>query len=616
MAQIKNVTELDFDQIKTNLKIFLSSQDKFNDYDFDGSGMNVLLDVLSYNTQYNALLAHMAMNETFLDSAQVRSNAVSHAKNLGYTPRSKKSAQAKLKVTVTGDSESAPTISIPKGFNFTGQVGSVTNTFVTNAAFNATKNSFNNQYVFDEVEAYEGKLISLTFRVDNKDEFQKFRIADPSIDTATLLVRVRSSLTSNDYVTYSHYNNLLDVKSDSKIYFLQENGNSQYEFYFGDGVLGYQPTTGQIVEITYISTNGLEGNGCKLFSSNSSVGGLTSILVELADGFTKTLTGAEKETLDSIKYNAPKLFSAQNRAVTSQDYRSILLSEYDFIEDISIWGGEVNDPPIYGKVFISIKPNDADFLTDSTKESIKTFLRNKNVGSVTNDITDPDYTFLTINAFFKYDPNETSRTKTQLEEVVRQVIVNYNNTTLEKFDGVFRQSNILRLIDSADQGILNSALRIRMHKHLTPQTGITTDYTLKFSSPIYISDSTEETLSTSNFTVNGIECNLGDALIGDGTNNRTIFLRSATTGDTLLSNIGFIYPEKGLVEINSLKIDSIETVLFFADPDSYDIAPKFNQLVSIETDGTPGISVTGEEDTIAVLGSAGAPDYTVFSRHE
>ena len=616
MAQIKNVTELDFDQIKTNLKVFLSSQSKFNDYDFDGAGMNVLLDVLAYNTQYNALLAHMTMNEAFLDSSQVRSNTVSHAKNLGYVPQSRKAAEAKLKVTVTGNADSAASISIPKGFTFTGQVGSNTYTFVTNSAFNANKNQFNNQYVFSDIQAYEGKLINLTYRVDNKEEFQKFRIADQNIDTATMLVRVRSSLTSNDYETYTYYKDLLTINSESRVYFLQENNNGQYEFYFGDNVLGNRPTTGQIVELTYISTNGLEGNGCKSFSANSPISGLTSILVQLGTGFTKTVTGSEKESIESIKYNAPKLFASQNRAVTSQDYRSILLSEYDFIEDISVWGGEVNDPPIYGKVFISIKPNDSDFLTDSSKESIKTFLREKNVGSVTNEIEDPDYTYLTIDAFFKYDPNETSRTKTQLEEAVRQAILNYNVTHLEKFDGVFRHSKLLRLIDDTDQGILNSVVRVKMHKHLNPQSGITTDYTLKFSSPIYITDSDEETLSTSNFTVNGVLCNLGDVLIGDGTNNRSIFLRSATTGDILLSNIGILYPERGLVEINSLKIDSTDTILFFVDPDSYDIAPKFNQLVSIEADETPGIRVTGEEDTIALLGSAGAPGYTVFSRHE
>jgi hypothetical protein len=616
MAQIKNVTELDFDQIKTNLKVFLSSQDKFNDYDFDGAGMNVLLDILSYNTQYNALLAHMTMNEAFLDSAQVRANAVSHAKNLGYTPRSRKAAQTKLKITVTGDNDSAPTISIPKGFGFTGQIGSNTYTFVTNAAFNATKSQFNNQYVFDEVHAYEGKLVNLTYRVDNKDEFQKFRIADPNIDTSSMLVRVRSSLTSNDYDTYTHYNNLLEVDDESKVYFLQENGNGQYEFYFGDGVLGYQPLTGRIVELTYISTNGLEGNGAKTFTANSAIGGQTSILVELLDGFAKTVTGAEKESIDSIKFNAPKLFAAQDRVVTAEDYRSVLLANFDYIEDISVWGGESNDPPVYGKTYLSIKPTDGEVLTESTKNGIERFLTGKNVGSITTEIVDPDYTYLNIDAFFKYNPNETSRTQTQLEEAVRQVIVNYNNTTLEKFDGVFRQSNILRLIDDVDQGILNSTIIIKMHKHLFPIPGIQSSYKMKFSSPIYISDSDEAVLTTNEFTVAGTQVVATDVAIA-GSANRAVNIVSATTGAIVLANVGTIYPAQGLIEIPSLQIDSTELVKAYVSSDSNDIAPKFNQLVRIELDDPEdAINVTGEIDTIATQGSSGASTYTTFPRHD
>jgi hypothetical protein len=616
MAQIKNVTELDFDQIKTNLKVFLSSQDKFNDYDFDGAGMNVLLDVLSYNTQYNALLAHMSMNEAFLDSAQVRSNAVSHAKNLGYIPKSRTAAQTKLKVTVTGDADSPTTVSIPKGYNFTGQIGSNTYTFVTNAAFNATKSQFNNQYVFNEVHAYEGKLVNLTYRVDNKEEFQKFRIADPNVDTSTMLVRVRSSLTSSDYTTYTHFNNILQVNDESKVYFLQENGNGQYEFYFGDGVLGYQPTTGQIVELTYISTSGLEGNGAKTFSANSLIGGQSSILVETISGFVKTISGAEKETIDSIKFNAPKLFAAQDRAVTSEDYRSILLAEFDYIDDISVWGGETAVPPVYGKVYVSIKPTTGEVLTDSTKNGIERYLTNKNVGSVTAEVVDPDYTYLNIEAFFKYNPNDTSRTKTQLEESVRQVITNYNNTTLKKFDGVFRQSRVLRLIDDTDQGILNSTIRIKMHKHIFPIAGVTSSYNIKFSSPMYLSDSDESIITSNTFHTDsaGTEGTFTDIAIV-GSTNRQVQVVSATTGNVIIANAGTVNPTAGTISL-SLNIASTAVIKIYAKADSNDIAPKFNQLVAIELDDPEdAITVTGEIDTIATQGSGGAANYTTFPRH-
>ena len=616
MAQIKNVTELDFDQIKTNLKVFLSSQDKFNDYDFDGAGMNVLLDVLSYNTQYNALLAHMSMNEAFLDSAQVRSNAVSHAKNLGYIPKSRTAAQTKLKVTVTGDADSPTNVSIPKGYNFTGQIGSNTYTFVTNAAFNAVKSQFNNQYVFNEVHAYEGKLVNLTYRVDNKEEFQKFRIADPNVDTSTMLVRVRSSLTSNDYTTYTHFNNILQVNDESKVYFLQENGNGQYEFYFGDGVLGYQPTTGQIVELTYISTGGLEGNGAKTFSANSLIGGQSSILVETISGFVKTISGAEKETIDSIKFNAPKLFAAQDRAVTSEDYRSILLAEFDYIDDIAVWGGETAVPPVYGKVYVSIKPTTGEVLTDSTKNGIERYLTNKNVGSVTAEVVDPDYTYLNIEAFFKYNPNDTSRTKTQLETAVQQVITNYNNTTLKKFDGVFRQSQVLRLIDDTDQGILNSTIRLKMHKHIFPIAGVVSSYNIKFSAPMYLSDSDESIISSNTFHTDslGTEGTFTDIAIA-GSTNRQVQVVSAATGNVIIANAGTVNPAAGTISL-SLNIASTAVIKIYAKADSNDIAPKFNQLVAIELDDAEdAIEVTGEIDTIATQGSGGAANYTTFPRH-
>jgi hypothetical protein len=616
MAQIKNVTELDFDQIKTNLKVFLSSQDKFNDYDFDGAGMNVLLDVLAYNTQYNSLLAHMSMNEAFLDSAQIRSNAVSHAKNLGYIPQSRRAAEAKLKVTVTGDADSPAQISIPKGFTFTGQIGSSTYTFVANNNFTATKSSFNNQYVFSEISVYEGKLVNLTYRVDNKEDFQKFRIADPNVDTSTMVVRIRNSLTSNEYTTYRHYNNILNVDSSSRVYFLQENGNGQYEFYFGDNVLGNRPTTGQIVELTYISTNAKEGNGAKTFSANAAIAGFTSILVENAAGFVKTISGTEKETIDSIKFNAPKLFAAQDRAVTAEDYRSILLANFDYIEDISVWGGESASPPVYGKVYISIKPVDAEVLTDATKNSIARFLTNKNVGSITAEVVDPDYTYINIDAFFKYNPNETARTQTQLESAVKAAIENYNDTVLEKFDGVFRQSKVLRLIDDVDQGILNSTIRIKLHKHVSPISGLTSSYNMQFSAPIYISDSDESVLTTSEFTVNNTQVVATDVQIV-GSPNRSINIVSASTSNIILANVGTIYPASGKIEIPSLKIDSTGIVKFYVSSESNDVAPKFNQLVKIEVDDPEDtISVTGEIDTIATQGSTGASTYTTFARHD
>ena len=626
MANIKQVTELDFEDIKNNLKVFLSSQDKFSDYDFDASGMNILLDILSYNTQYNALLAHMNINEAFLQSAQLRQNVVSLARTLNYVPKSRKAATAQLDVTVLGDEDSPTTITMQKGQNFTGIVNNLNTTFVTNTAYTATKNS-NNNYVFQNVLAYEGSIKTDSYRVDNAVENQKFVINDPKIDTSTLVVRVKENQSSTVAETYAFAANVLQAGAESKVYYIQENSLGQYELYFGDGVFGKKPVTGNIVQITFISTSGEDGNGAKSFSINGSIDGQTGSVIALSDGFTRTNDGAEKESIESIKFNAPRAFTIQNRAVTAEDYKALLTTQYDFIEDLSVWGGETNDPPVYGKVFISIKPLGADFLSDLTKGGIPSFLRTKNVGSVTTEIVNPDYTYLSMRVFFKFDNTATTETQGQLEALVLDVVRNYDATTLSKFDGVFRFSNLLSLIDQSSDGILNTTIRINMHKHFDPNPGIATKYTLKFAGGIYEEESTEPVLSSNRFTVeDGREVIVSDTNVGASEGQRIVKLIDPITGNDIpaYTNVGTVDLESGVLIFDSLTITSTNEVKIFAKPESNDIAPKFNQLVRIEFDDTEedfdadieGVKVTGELDTIAVLGSSAAGTYTTFGRHD
>lgn len=614
MANIKNVTELDFDQIKVNLKAYLSGQDKFADYDFDGSGMSVLLDILAYNTQYNALLAHSNANESFLDTAQMRANVVSHAKSLGYVPASAKSSEAKIDVTLVAPANSPISATMPRGTVFSGLIGSKQFTFVTNESYTATKNLLN-RYVFENVSVFEGEIETFTYRVNGQIPNQRFKIPTNKVDTSTLVVAVRDSVTSETSEIYTFFNNILDVKSDSRIYFLQEGYGGEYEVYFGDDIIGRKPTTGQVVDIAYIKTNGAEANGASSFTTDATIAGLSGATATLSEGFIKTFSGADREDIDSIRFNAPKAFQSQNRAVTSIDYDAILKLEYDFIEDISVWGGEVNEPPTYGKVFISIKPKTGDYLSTTTKSIVNRYLSTKNVGSITTEIVNPDFTYITMNVFFKYDPNNTSRSRSQLEIAVKDAIINYNDVYLEKFDGVLRFSKLLKAIDNADKGILNSTVRLKMHKHVSPITGETRDYPIKFSSPIYKTSSTAETISSSTFTYAGQQCELTD--IPDTVYpNRIVQIRNASTKAIVNPTAGTITPTTGMVDLIQVKIDSVAALLIFVDPDSNDIAPKFNQLVSIEQDESPGIVVTGEEDTIATLGSVGASSYTTFSRHE
>ena len=614
MANIKNVTELDFDQIKDNLKAFLSTQDKFADYDFDGSSINILLDVLAYNTQYNAMLAHMNANEAFLDSAQRRSNVVSHAKSLGYIPSSARAATAYLRVYIRSDNTGPAQITMPKGTVFTGLIGTTQYTFVTNQSYTVNKSALFD-YTFN-VQAKQGSIKTNTFRVDGNNVHQKFTIPDTMVDTSTLLVRVRPSVASTVYTTYTHYGNIVNLTADSKVYFVQENANGEYEIFFGDGVIGFRPDASSIVEVAYVSTAGSEGNGAKSFSINSTVNGLTVTSVTNSTGFTRTQDGADKEDIDSIRFNAPRSFASQNRAVTATDYATILKSEYDFIEDVSIWGGEINEPPVYGKVYISIKPFASEYLSQVTKQTINNFLSTRNIGSITAEIVDPNYTFLTGNILFKYDPNSTTRTQSQLEAAVRTAVLDYNDKYLEKFDGVLRFSKLLEAIDDVDPGILNSYARLTMHKHLMPIQGVVTDYKLQFCAGIYITDSNEVVMSSSEFTYGG-SSNAVFTDVADTADlpNRTIKIINNITKAVLLENAGKIYVNDGRIELTQIKFDSSAVVKIFVEPESNDIAPKFNQLVSIESDDTPGITVTGEIDLIATLGAVGAASYTTFSRH-
>ena len=613
---INQVTELDFDQIKANLKEFLSSQDQFNDFDFDGAGISVLLDLLAYNTQYNAVLSHVVMNEAFLDSAEVRSNVVSHSKLVGYVPRSTVSSSMFVDIIVTGDSNSPSQLELQRGTTFTTTISGQSYTFVTLSSRTASKTA-TNTYSFSAVQLNEGTIRTNRYRVDGTIDFQKFIIQDANVDTDTLIVRVYDNEQTSTYEEYTYYEDITLVQGDSKVYFYQENAQGNYEVFFGDGTLGSALSSNNIVEVQWLSSNGVEGNGAIAFSASDTIGGISNITVSRTTGFTQSFNGANKETVESIRFNAPLYYASQNRAVTSRDYKSIILNEYADIEDVSVWGGESNDPPVYGKVFMSVKAQNQDYISEERKDIIKNFVENKNVGSITTEVLDPDYTKLIITTLFKYDSEITNLSKADLESRVKTVITNYNNNVLNRFDGVFRSSNLVADIDDADNGILNSVIRIQMYKDITPNTLFNTTYDLSFSSPIYITSSTESILTSTEFKIGDNICVFDDEPIA-GTTNHNIFVK--VVGGSKLSgyeNIGTIYPATGKVQIggaSGIRFNSTDQISIICSPESNDIAPKFNQLVQIDLDQSLDL-VSSELDTISVFGTAGASNYTTFSRH-
>ena len=616
MATNLKVTELDFDDIKNNLKNFLKRQNEFSSYDFEGSGLNILLDVLAYNTHYNALNAHYSLNESFLDSAQIRGNVVTRAKLLGYIPRSDLSPRAIVNITVdlTG--------SAGDGHNFDNPLALARGTKLRTVLpdgeeykyivlSNNTENDTGEKYIFNNVTLVEGELRELKYRVDNDIENQKFQLSDVNADTSTLRVRVQSNENSNSFDIYTQFESLDKVDSESKVFYLQENPSGFYEIYFGDGVTGRKPTNNEVVTIDYVITSGAESNGATTFSMVDSIAGFTA---DAPVTVSASVGGVEKETTESIRFNAPLTFITQNRAVTSEDYASIIKKNFANVDSISTWGGEDNDPPDYGKVYVSIKPLLASSLTASEKSTITdTILKGKNIVSIVPEIVDPEFTNLELDVFFKYNPNLTDRTSVDLQSVVRDTITDYNFDNLNKFDGVFRYSQLTKAIDNADQSIINSTLRPRMHQTFIPTANVINSKLLTFAAPFFLSGQSSKFILTSTaFKVGGIDHFFGDIPISGNTKRQVIVYKIVDGNNiTVVPNAGELDPEKGTVLLNTFTPDDATGITITVVPNSLDIAPKRNQLLSIVNDK---VIITPQVDTIAVGGSSGSIDYTTTSR--
>lgn len=617
MANNLNVTELDFDQIKNNLKNYLKTQSDFNDYDFDGSGLSVLLDVLAYNTHYNAMVAHFALNEAFLDSAQIRGNVVTRAKLLGYTPRSVLAPRASVSIFVDVSEEVGTipdTLSISRGSKLTSNVDGQEYTFTVLESVSAPYSEADTGFTFSSVSIAQGIYKTVQYRVDNDIENQKFQLLDKNADTSTLRVRVQQNQNSNVYDIYTRFETIQNVKSDSQVYHLQENSGGYYETYFGDGVIGKKPSNNNIINIDYVVTDGIESNGANIFSMVNNIGGFGSIVVTT---LSKAQGGSVQETSESIRYNAPLTFIAQNRAVTSEDYRAIIQRDFANIESISTWGGEDNDPPDYGRVYLSIKPLVGTSLTTAEKEEItNTILKGKNVVSITPSIVDPDFTYLELDVFFKYNPNLTDRTKIEIESLIRDTISDYNFNNLNKFDGVFRHSELLRAIDTSDSSITSSTVRPYMFKTIAAGTTVAVNnFDLKFTGALLANDSTTEySLSSTAFKIAG---STEDHYFGDipipGSSNRKVVIYKIVEGVNIIviNDAGVVDISNGTVTLNSFACATNTNIRVIVTPDSLDIAPKRNQLIAIDS---TALNVTATADKIAMSGSSGTITYTTTSR--
>ena len=617
------LTELDFFQIKTNLKDHMKSLQgagKFTDYDFDGSGMAVLIDLLAYNTHYNALNANMAINEVFLDSAESRNNVVSHAKMLGYVPRSQTSSFAKVDITVLSPIGNPSSLILNRGTQFSTIINEKQYIFTTLDATSIAPN--NGVYKFENIILSQGILKSFEYQVDSFDSNQYFKIPDLNVDRDTIVVKIKDNLPAVSYDTYILAKRFTSINTNSKAYYLQEGLDGNYEIYFGDGITSKKLIGGNVVTIEWLSTDGVSAIGASVFNLIDSISGNVNVAIATID---KSAGGADRETKESIKFNAPLTYIAQNRVVTPDDYKSAILENYSNVESISVWGGEHNDPPQYGKAYISIKPKNGEFLDDIEKQKIKDqILKPRNIVSITPEIIDPEYTYLNLEVVFKYNPALTDLTAGELRQLVIKVISDYNDSDLKQFDGVFRQSKLSRLIDTCNPSILNTTCRVFMKKRFNPILNSARRYQINFAGPLYSTRSNEKILKSTAFVFNGVTSYIQDKpqILGEndihsdvgGTHTLELYKILNNTKIVTVTDIGYLIATTGTVVLNAFNISAYdgEGIELVVMPDSNDVAPNKNQLLQIEMNN---VSVTPEIDTIATGGTPAGVDYKTIPRH-
>jgi len=606
------VTELDFDNIKDNLKTFLKGQNQFKDYDFEGSGMNILLDTLAYNTHYLGFNANMVANEMFLDSSSLRSSAVSHAKTLGYEVTSARAPTATLNVSL---STTAATKTMSAGTAFTSTVDGTSYQFVTTSDITSTNTGSN--IPFDSVTVYEGTYVITKYLVDSSDVDQRFILTDPRSDTTTLTVKVQNSATDTTTTTYTKATDITQLSASSTVYYLQEVETGRYEVYFGDGVVSQAVSDGNIIQLQYVVTNKTESNGASSFSAPTAIDGVTNITVTTVSSASG---GAEPESIQSIKLNAPLDYASQGRAVTTKDYEVYVKRLFPTTQSVSVWGGEdgsydsstgVSSTPEYGKVFISIKSTTGVDLTSAQKTNLEKELAPYKVASITPVVVDAETTSIILGITIMYDSSATTYTAAQIASLVATTVSNYNASDLQTFNTPFRHSKLLGLIDGTDTSILNSVATVTMAKLFTPTLSSSTDYRLNFNNKFY------NPVSGYNASAGGIIASTGFYLNSvttttyffddDGAGNlRTYYLVS---GVRTYLNIaaGTVDYANGLITIGSITITGVAEVdgttssqiRITVLPNSNDITPVRNQILEIDLTNT---TYDGSVDATASTG--------------
>ena len=552
------LNNLDFSDIKTALKEYMRAETDFTDYDFEGSVISQLLDVLSYNTYYTAFNANMVVNELFLDSSTLRDNVVSLAKQIGYTPKSTTSSTAVVDLRLEFTGTAPASIVFKAGSGFITNYDNSLYQFVISEDHRTEV--VNGLATFDNLSIHEGSYITTRTVVNNSIKNQRYLIGNSFVDTNTLKIRVFESGNSSVYKTYEKASNILEVGSEDRVFFISEVEDEKYEIFFGDGVLGKKLSDGEVVEISYVTTNGAATNGAKTFTFNGSIidGNGNAVLVPYNVNTLNTISvasgGADIESINNIKFNAPKFFGSQNRAVTGNDFSAIVRKLYPSISDIIVFGGEDQEPPAYGKVFLSVKPTEAASLSSYTKSELVKELKKYTVASVRPEFVDPSILYIELDSNIHFDSTKTKLLSTEIAAKVTSSISEYLKTSkTEKFNGKFRYSKFVGVIDSADYGINSNDTNVTMRKDFIAQINSSSYYEVCYQNP-FLKDCDNPVVSSTGMTV--FEYPTYTSYLEDRDGKLVLYRLDSVTGDKVLLNdsIGTVDYDKGEIQMYDFTI--------------------------------------------------------------
>ena len=494
MATQLRVAELDFDLIKENLKEFLRSKPEFTDYEFEGSALSVLIDLLSYNTHYNAVIGNMLIQELYLDTAVKKQSLALIAKRLGYLPKSYRAPRAVVNLEVF-PFDQPQTLTLGKNAKFSTRLNYTDNAFFSTRSAVTINRSIDGRYIFENLEIFEGDSVSFKYVVSDPAT-QKFEIPSKLVDTSLVRVYVQDSFGGTTVEEWKNFNTLIDIKADTRAFFIKLNESLNYEIYFGDDVIGKSIVAGNVVILDYVTTNGPIANNASIFSFNDSVNGYTNTVVTTV---TAAYGGAIAESNDSIRRNAQNNVLLQNRAVTESDYITII-NQILPVDTVAVYGGETMSPPQYGKIFISVKQiGTTTPLLQSQKDSIVTELKRRSMMSLVHEFVDPQYTYMVIDTRIKFDPTKTASTTDTLSTLIFNNIKSYGTTNLNTFNSSFEYSDLVGYIDDIDRSIISNDTMIRLRKEANFIYNADNIYVFDFSAPLKQSNSKEQNIKSNAF---------------------------------------------------------------------------------------------------------------------